>query len=181
MLKLITDHPIFTIIGGVFALIGVVTAILGLTEPKFALVTDAKVCGVSTQEVVTTPYQFRECKNPNKLLGFEFQDVVSKSSGWVGGGRNPSWHCFNVMREMERAIGESIDWGTPKTSEESKKDWKGHVTYNYHCTIEAKWGPIYAVERWEGCGEADPVVEKISEPKTCFDTTKRVGWKWKWE
>lgn len=181
MFKKIAEHPVIAVISGIIAVVGVVAAVLGLTQAEYALVTDGEICGYSQEQMTTRPHQYHECENPNKITGYRFQETVSKSSGRVGGGYDQNWHCENVKREKETAVGQSIVWGTPTSSEDSNKDWKGKVTYKYFCSIPAKWGPIYAVERWAGCGEADPVVTTVSTPKTCFDESRRIGWKWQWE
>lgn len=181
MFAKLKDHPIFTIIGAITAIIGIVIGVLSLIEPMYAKVTDGNVCGYSEKTETSQPYKWKECENPHKVTGYRFSETVSKSSGKVGGGKDENWHCTNVKREKEKAVGQSIVWSNQRSSQESDKDWKGHVTYKYHCTIDAKWGPIYKIERWEGCGEAPAVTRTIKDPKTCYDKTKKVGWKWKWE
>lgn len=143
--------------------------------------TDGVICGFSEEIKITQPHKWKECPNPNKVIGYTFSETVSKSSGWVGRGKDQNWHCTNVKREKERAVGESIVWSNQTSSEESNKDWLGKVTYKYHCEIDANWGPIYKTERWEGCGVADSVMQKTQIPKTCLDKTQRVSWKWKWQ
>jgi hypothetical protein len=172
------DHPIFAVIGAITAIAGVVLAGLSLAEPRYELVTDESVCGAYEESVKT--HKWNECQNPHKVIGYRYNEPVSKSSGRVSGGKDKNWHCTNVKREKERAVGQSIVWSNEKASEEPPhKDGWGHVTYKYHCTIDAHWDPIYAIERWEGCGEAPATA--LKKPKTCYDTTKRIGWKWKWE
>ena len=175
------DHPAFAAVGSVVAVIGALVGVLALIEPKYELVTDEGVCGATEQTTMTRPHQWNECENPNRIVGYKFSETVKQSSGRVGGGRDEEWHCTNVKRAKEAAVGQSIVWSNQRSSQESDKSWDGHVTYKYHCTIDAQWGPIYARERWNGCGEAAPVPETRKIPKSCFDQTKRVGWKWKWE
>jgi hypothetical protein len=181
MFKTIKDHPVFAVIGAIAALIGIVVGVLSLIEPKYAYVTNGSLCGYINRIETTQPYKWKECENLNKVTGYRFSETVSKSSGRVSGGKDQNWHCTNVKREKERAVGQSIVWSNQKSSESSKKDGWGHVTYKYHCSIDAKWDPVYKVERWEGCGEAEPVEVTIQKEKSCFDKSKRIGWKWKWE
>lgn len=181
MFSKLNDHPVFAVIGAVGAIIGIVIGVLSLTEPMYAKVTDGGICGFSVKTETTRPHKWKECENPNTVTGYKFSEEVSKSSGKVRGGKDQNWHCTNVKREKENAVGQSIVWSNQRSSEESDKDGWGHVTYKYQCTIDAKWGPIYNVERWEGCGEAAPVTRIIEEAKTCYDETKRISWKWKWE
>lgn len=181
MLEKIKDHPILSIIGAVAALGGIVIGVLSLIEPEYATVTDGEKCGFTDKVETTRPHQWNECPNPNKVTGYKHSETVSKSSGRVGGGYDQNWHCTNVKREKERAVGQAIVWTNQQSSEESDKDWKGHVTYKYHCSIDAKWGPIYQVERWSGCGEAPSVSTTTQVALTCVDETQRIGWKWKWQ
>jgi hypothetical protein len=177
----LNDHPLFAIIGAIGVVVGIITGVLSLTEPTYAKVTDGRICGYTERTETSKPYKWNECENPSKVTGYRYHETISKSSGRVGGGFDQNWHCTNVKREKEKAVGQSIIWSNQKSTEKSEKDDWGHVTYKYHCTIDAAWGPIYKVERWESCGEAAAVIQVIKEEKTCYDKTKRVGWKWKWE
>jgi hypothetical protein len=179
--SILKDHPIFSIIGAAAAIIGIFIGVLSLTEPRYAIVTDGKICGFSEEAETIQPYKWKECENPSKVAGYKFSETVSQSSGWIDGGHDEEWHCTNVKREKEAAVGQSIVWSNQRSSQGSDKDWLGHVTYKYHCTIDAKWGPIYIVERWEGCGEELPATHFVRKAKTCYDMTKRIGWKWRWE
>lgn len=181
MLQSLKDHPIFAVIGAIAAIIGIVIGLLSLTEPAYALVTDGVVCGYSDLTETTSPHKWAECENPAKVIGYKYAETVSQSSGWVGGGRDQNWHCTNVKRQKEASVRQSIVWSNQRSSESHKKDLLGKVSYKYQCAIDAKWDPIYAVERWEGCGEAPPVARSARKAKTCFDETRRTGWKWKWE
>lgn len=181
MLKTLKDHPVFAVIGAIGAISGIVFGVLSLIEPKYATVTDGNICGYSELTKETYPHKWKECQNPNKVTGYRFKEEVSQSSGWVGGGKDQNWHCTNVKRAKEAAVGMSIVWSNQRSSEEKKEEFPRRFYYKYHCTIFAQWDPIYTVERWEGCGKAPPakIVEK--QAKTCIDETQRIGWKWKWK
>jgi hypothetical protein len=175
------DHPIFSIVGAVAAIAGVVYGGLSMVKPEYPLVTSGETCGYSEERISRRPHPWKECPNPSKVIGYQYSERVTQGSGWVDGGRDPEWHCTNVKREKERAVGQSIVWSNQETSQASRKDLFGHVEYRYDCTVDAKWGPIYAVERWEGCGEEQAITSLIRKPKTCYDETHRIGWKWSWE
>jgi hypothetical protein len=181
MWEKLKDHPVFSVIGAIAAIGGLAFSALALTEPEYAKVTDGTVCGYAERTESSQPYQWNACENPNKVTGYRYSERVSKSSGWVSGGKDQNWHCTNVKREKERAVGQSIVWSKQKSSEQPDKDLLGHAKYKYHCAIDAQWGPIYAVERWEGCGEAAAVTKTVADAKTCHDETQRIGWKWKWQ
>ena len=155
--------------------------ILALIEPEYALVTSGEKCGWAEEIVTEQVHQWNECENPAKVTGYRFTEPVSQGSGWVSGGKGQNWHCTNVKRAKERAVGQSIVWSNQKSSESHRRDWKGHVEYKYKCSLTAQWGPIYAVERWEGCGAAEPESTTIRTEKTCYDETQRIGWKWAWQ
>ena len=104
MFDKLKDHPIFSIIGAVGAIAGIVFGLLSLTEPKYLVVTDGKICGFSQETKTTKPHQWKECQNPNVVTGYKFSEKVSKSSGRISGGRDQNWHCTNVKREKERAV-----------------------------------------------------------------------------
>ena len=181
MFERLKEHPVFMIIGAFIGLAGVVIGVLSLIEPVYMWVTDGKVCGFYSETESKQKYEWNECANPNKIIGYQYTEIVTKSSGWVSGGRDQNWHCTNVKREKERAVGQSIVWSKPNSSERVRKDLLGHVTYNYNCSIEAKWGPIFQVERWPGCGKAKSISVSVTKESSCFDLSKRVGWKWKWQ
>lgn len=79
----------------------------------------------------------------------------SGTTGWRGGGYNPVAWCNDFTRGTISSlkIG-SKDYQSKiiGSSEESKKDWKGKVSYNYHCTIEVSWNPIYKQRIDAACG-----------------------------
>ncbi len=165
----------------IVAIATLAVGVVALIEPRYLCVTDGEICGYKEVTKVTKSNQWKACENINKIEGYKYTEVVESSSGWIGGGKSPIWHCNNLKREKEQAIGVSIHWGEPDHWEENNKDLSGHVTYNYHCKIKAEWGPIYKIERHERCGPADPIAHIIKEPKSCCDTTNRIGWKWRWE
>jgi hypothetical protein len=169
------------LVSGIAALVIIGISAVASVEQIYATITDGDICGYTEEKQITRPYKWKACPNPSKVLKYEHSETVSKSSGRVPGGYDQNWHCTNVKREKERAVGQAIVWSNLRSSEESNKDWKGHVTYKYHCTIDAKWGPVYKIERWEGCVEEDPVVKSISQPNTCIDKSQWVGWKWRWQ
>lgn len=173
----LSDHPFFVILGALAALAGIWVVI---TEPVYKKIIGG-ICGSTETPEITQPNQYNSCPNPNKITHYEYTESVTKSSGWVGGGNDQSWHCANVMREKESAVGQSIVWGTATSFEEDRKDFFGKAEYKYHCTIQAQWSPVYMIERWEGCGPADPVTVTVSTPNECYDETQKIGWKWVWE
>lgn len=115
MFKSLKNHPIFAIIGAIAAIAGIVFGILALIKPEYALVTSGEKCGWAEEVVTEQVHQWNECENPNKVTGYQFTEQVSQSSGWVGGGKDQNWHCTNVKRAKERAVGQSIVWSNKKS------------------------------------------------------------------
>lgn len=76
--------------------------------------------------------------------GWKRTETYADSSGRLGGGHDQPWWCNQVAASFisSRRIGPH-EWKTIKSDESSKKDWKGHVTYKYYCTIKINWDPLY--------------------------------------
>jgi hypothetical protein len=177
-LKWFVEHPY---VGFLLAIAGLMIGALSLVEPRYEDATDGDKCGFTSNVVQHRDHEFQLCAHPShELTGYQFTETVSGSSGWRGGGYNPTAWCNDVKRAKENSVGQSIVWSNQRPREESKKDLLGKVEYNYHCTITAQWGPIYATVRSPACGP-EPFVDRVAqEPNTCPDTTNRVGWKWTW-
>jgi len=173
------EHSYVTFI---IALAGLAIGFLSLIKPEYQQVTDGAICGFTEKTSQHRDHQFKLCTHPNHgITGYQHSEVVSGSSGWRGGGYNQVAWCNDVKRAKERSVGQSIVWSQETRSEGRKKDWLGKAEYNYHCTIPAKWGPIYAAKRSPACGE-EPYLNRTEQvAKTCIDESKRVGWKWSWQ
>jgi len=84
----------------------------------------------------------------NKAFGMEKwnqRDSITQSSGKVrGGSSNNNW-CNTLLSSFikNRGITGKYKYNFANMREESNKDWKGHVTYNYHCTVNISWDPLY--------------------------------------
>ncbi len=86
------------------------------------------------------------------LEKYQFSDVVRNSSGWVDGGRDQNWWCQTMKNQYQSSKQSvSIAWSQQSSSEVSNKDWKGHVTYKYHCTATANTNPIYKLKKSDAC------------------------------
>lgn len=86
------------------------------------------------------------CRHPDfEQEGWRRTENYSDSSGRVDGGHDQNWWCNQVASSFlsSRAIGPENQIERLDSSEESNKDWKGHVTYKYHCTIRISWDPLY--------------------------------------
>lgn len=95
------------------------------------------------------------CRKPEfGQEGWNRSEQYSDSSGREDGGRDQNWWCNRVAASFisSRTIGSQNHWQKIASSEESDKDWKGHVTYKYHCTIKVDWDPLYFERQDWACG-----------------------------
>ena len=105
----------------------------------------------------TPAVTYKACRHPD--FGQEgwnrAEDFVS-SSGWVSGGRDQKWWCNQAANSFisARSIGPRHHVEYVGSSEDSRKDILGHVTYNYRCTVRIKWDPLYAERIDPRCGIA---------------------------
>jgi hypothetical protein len=60
---------------------------------------------------------------------------VSVESGWLDGGHNQAEICGRLITGV-KAQNPGSDVKLVNTSEEGRKDFLGHATYNYHCVFE---------------------------------------------
>ena len=81
------------------------------------------------------------------LEKWDSQEDISQSSGWVGGGSNPTNWCNQLIGQImsRRKIGPVHKATVIKKSEDGRwTGWHGRDRqYNYHCTVRIQWNPIY--------------------------------------
>lgn len=98
---------------------------------------------------------YKSCRHPDfGQAGWNRTEDYTGSSGWRDGGSNPINWCNDLAAKFlrERQIGSAHQVSFHNPREESNKDWKGHVTYNYHCTVRAAWDPLYHERNDARCG-----------------------------
>lgn len=98
---------------------------------------------------------FASCRHPDfGQAGWSRTENYTGSSGWRDGGSNPTNWCNDLAAKFlrERQIGPAHQVSFHDVWEESNKDWKGHVTYNYHCTARVAWEPLYHERTDARCG-----------------------------
>ncbi len=101
------------------------------------------------------PTTYKSCRRPE--FGVERwlrSEEFSQSSGWRDGGRSQQDWCNELIAAtvQGRALGPEHLATVVNSSEDSNKDWKGHVTYNYSCTVRISWQPLYAERQDPACG-----------------------------
>ncbi len=83
---------------------------------------------------------------------YQYTDNVSKSSGWVRGGKDPNWWCQTMKNEYQSTKPtKSLVWTGTKSSEQSRKSALGRVSYKYHCSATSSWDPIYKLKISDVC------------------------------
>lgn len=81
------------------------------------------------------------------------------STGWRGGGYNPTAYCSDFTQGTISTLGiggQDYSARVIKPGEEQRWVTRGlnprHREYNYHCTIEVSWNPVYNARRDPLCG-----------------------------
>ena len=111
--------------------------------------------GRDTNYYQDRPKRPKTCRHPDfGRERWKQSDSVTQSSGWMGGGSNPTNWCNSLLSGFisNRGITGGYDKRFSNVSEQSKKDWKGHVEYNYHCTVTVWWDPLYRERTDPRCG-----------------------------
>lgn len=143
--------------------------------PKYETVTDRDLCGTDIEEVIINPSRPKTCRHVDfGQEGWERTEKVTQSSGWGSGGSNPTNWCNQLTDGFiqTRSLGSNYKSTVLDNSQESRRDILGHVTYNYHCTIEISWGPKYVEKTDPKCGMLPAEVEHRNVPRKC---KKQVG------
>jgi Caspase domain len=103
--------------------------------------------------------QYKTCRLPEfGQEGWIRSEVYSGQTGWVDGGFDQNWGCKEVAGDFirNRAISERNSVEKISSSERSQKDWLGHVTYSYSCTVKVSWDPLYNEKTDPKCGTVVP-------------------------
>ncbi len=114
-----------------------------------------KMVEVGRAEACKPVVSYKTCRHPDfGRVGWQKAETINQSSGRVDGGSNPTNWCNQLIAQYvsARSLGPNYEAVVLDTSEESDKDWKGHVTYNYHCRVEIRSVPLYAERTDPRCG-----------------------------
>lgn len=98
---------------------------------------------------------YRKCRHPDfGQEGWANEETIPQSSGWVGGGSNPDNWCNTLISQIiqGRSIGPIHKATVLDKSQEARWTWDRRRQYNYHCTVNMKWNPIYAERIDPRCG-----------------------------
>ena len=101
-----------------------------------------KMVEVGRSEACKAAVSYKTCRHPDfGRAGWLQLETFSQTSGWVGGGSNPTNWCNQLITQYasSRSLGSNYQGKILQSSEESNKDWQGHVTYNYpqECVVLA--------------------------------------------
>jgi trypsin-like peptidase len=95
---------------------------------------------------------YAPCRSPQHGIERWGTEVAwGRSSGWMGGGNNPSAVCnglasaVQIETKSDRVI-------VQQTGENAKKDILGRVEYRYHCRGIVQKDPVYVEKRSSACG-----------------------------
>jgi hypothetical protein len=158
---------------------GVIVALFALiatfVKPIYVNIQNAQKCGthVITQSIPAGE-KYQLCSDAShEVESYRQSIIVTGQSGWRGGGYNQNAFCQELMRLKESAIGATITWSDQNSSENRRKDFLGHAEYNYSCTIQARWDPVFKLARGPECGESRPMV--MNEANSCPDDEHQIG------
>lgn len=144
------------------------------SSPITRQITDADICGVTLVEAGVEEYL--QCAHPSHGVdGYENKKVFEMTSPWMSGGHDQLRWCSQVEGLARSEINQTMAWSIISRSEQSKKDWKGHVTYKYFCRGQARWGPIYKTVKSPACGVKERAVTSV--PNSCDDPNAIEGYK----
>lgn len=169
-------HPFWTAIGAIATVVALVVANI---TPIYAVVEDGDRCGwQDVRRTVPPEFEFTECRDPaHGVERFQYSETVGLESGWVRGGYSQPWWCEQVRQRKQQAVGQSITWEAPTSSERSRRDVFGHVEYKYTCKITASWSPIYNIKRTPSCPKVQAIETVIHVARKCQDGGSTIGWK----
>jgi hypothetical protein len=159
-----------SILGGLAAVATVVGVLWGqgLFEPDYVLVTDAKACGTKVVEVREQSGPWPECRHQSHgLEKYRKSKIFQGKSGWRDGGKSQPWWCSQLEARHASGFETPYAVSTVDSSEESQKDWKGHVEYEYYCKVRFDYDPLWRAERSSACGDREFVTVEKEEPATC--------------
>lgn len=169
-----------TIVGTVIAAISLYFTMNGKSdlveklcdEPIYEMVEDAKLCGTEEKIVVISPATPATCRRAEfDIEGYVHTQTVTQSSGWRGGGSNPTNWCNELISGFvsSRGIGDTAISKVINTGEDAR--WTGTFgrtrQYNYTCTVKISWEPIYFEKTDPACGMLPEKTRTDSIPKKC--------------
>lgn len=148
------------------------------SQPIPLIVTDGEICGWDVSYVTVQPTGYKTCRHiSHGVERFANSENVNRQSGWRSGGSSQPEQCGIMKNNYARAhTGRDIVWTNERSSESSRKDFFGHVQYNYKCSAIANWNAIYHNIASEACGRLDPVRQESRDPKQCEHPTKFAGY-----
>ncbi len=136
-----------TIVGGIAAVIALFQSSNLSSPPEQSNAQPIDVERPVDHEPNTTT-QIRACTDIDFYqIGWNHSEPISGTSGWIGGGSNPTNWCNQLINRsiQGRSIGTKHEVKVLNSSEEGR--WTGTFgrtrQYNYHCTIQLSWDPKF--------------------------------------
>ncbi|MDX8481611.1 MULTISPECIES: hypothetical protein [Mesorhizobium] len=114
---------------------------------------------LAINQVCTKAPHWKVCSNQAFGLDhWEDEAKLTGATGWRGGGYNPEAYCTDFINAVlnSRSLGDKPhDVTDIKSSEERRRTGllRDHAEYNYHCTINLHWNPVYKQKSDPICGQ----------------------------
>jgi len=102
-----------------------------------------------------TDNQYKTCRNAKfGQVGWNREETISRSSGWMSGGKSQSDWCNSVIEDALRTRSIGPEHATKVVQSNEQGRWVGirHREYNYSCTVLLQWDPLYAENADPLCG-----------------------------
>lgn len=113
------------------------------------------MCKSELMKIILARRESITCRHPDfGQVGWRRSENYTDSSSRVGGGHDQNWWCNRVVASFlqSRQIGSQYASEVVRSHEEDNKNWRGRVTYKYHCTVRISWVPLYAERKDPRCG-----------------------------
>ena len=122
--------------------IGKVAAIVGIIAGLIAVLT---YFGITPNMKIA---ETRPCNTDDFYQeGWISNEIIQQSSGWVGGGSNPTNWCTQLKNQTISARGATIgaEYEIRVLNQSEQGRWAGTFKrdrqYNYHCQLSLSWNP----------------------------------------
>lgn len=124
---------------------------------------NVRKCGIemakaAMTQVCTRAASWKTCENQAfGIASWGGNETLNGTSGWRGGGYNPDAYCTDFINGVvqSRSLGNVAHLiSNVRPSEERRRSgfMNSHAEYNYHCSIEIHWNPIYNQRTDPICG-----------------------------
>lgn len=109
----------------------------------------AEIAKVAIDKACSVTPKYKSCRNPSfGLASWDKVETFQGTSGWRGGGYNPSAFCSDFINSVVASRGltnqsYAIESMQPGEEQRRKGVFNSISEYNYHCSVTLRWQPIY--------------------------------------